>query len=310
MCARARGTTRYYPISRIRQTLNWLSTGIRKLDRDKIIVYKIPYTSSFDYYPVEIALFALGNLEKFLDTGEERYREVFIRHVDWLVKNISIKDDFGVWEHNFVLPYYKFDRVPWVHGMAQGVAISALVRAYQLTGNKKYLEVAKLAYGAFERDIDEGGVRYVDSRGDIWIEEYAILPPPHILNGFIYAMLGMYDLYSATKSVSILNLINECKNTLVRNLHKYDNGFWSLYDLLNKFPSSKKYHELHIEQLNVLYSLTGEDIFKEYMTIWRNYLTRSSNRIRKTFVRLILYTKKYGLTIPKMYVARKKWEKK
>ena len=49
---------RYYPISRVEKSLDWLKMNTRKLDKKGIIMYKIPYTDNFDYYPVEIALFA------------------------------------------------------------------------------------------------------------------------------------------------------------------------------------------------------------------------------------------------------------
>ncbi|HEC92573.1 MAG TPA: hypothetical protein ENI51_06255, partial [Candidatus Atribacteria bacterium] len=184
----------------MKHTLKWPYTNTQKLDKNGVILYKVPYTQNFDYYPVNIALYALGNFEMFLDTKKESYRKKFLKQLDWLTSNITVKEDFGVWEHRFVLPYYKFDRIPWVHGMAQGVAISALVRGYQLTGNKEYLKIAEKAYGAFERNIEDGGIKYVDEKGNVWFEEYAIFPLPHILNGFIYALLGVYDLYSTTKN--------------------------------------------------------------------------------------------------------------
>lgn len=300
---------RYY-ISRIKKIPDQLRKGIEKLDREGIIMFKIPYTTRFDYYPVQIALFALGNLEKFLDTGEERYREIFIRHVDWLVKNISIKDDFGVWEHNFVLPYYKFDRVPWVHGMAQGVAISALVRAYQLTGNKKYLEVAKLAYGAFERDIDEGGARYIDDKGNVWIEEYAILPPPHILNGFIFALFGIFDFYKITGSKEVLDLFYKGIKTVEKNLPLYDSGYWSFYDLIYKCPATKDYHMLHIEQLVALHKLTKNVIIGDFANKWKRYMNNPMNRVKALLERVKNYWKRYNVEILKVYSKRKRWLKK
>lgn len=130
---------------------------IYKLDKEGVHLYKVPYTDNYRYYPVFIAGFALGNFEMYLDTNEERYKEVFLKQVDWLVDNITIKPNgFGVWEHNFVLPYYDF-KVPWIHGMAQGLAISALLRTHQLTDSNIYFETAEKAYGAFEKNIEEGG---------------------------------------------------------------------------------------------------------------------------------------------------------
>jgi hypothetical protein len=97
--------------------------SVHKLDNDGVLMYKIPYTEEFNYYPVSIALYALGNFEMYFNTKNSNYKEAFLKQANWLVNNIKIKPKgFGVWEHNFALPYYKF-KTPWVHGMAQGIIV-------------------------------------------------------------------------------------------------------------------------------------------------------------------------------------------
>ncbi len=281
-----------------------------KLDKKGVLIYKIPYTNSFDYYPVSITLYALGNFEMHLDTNNDKYIDNFLKQVDWLVNNISIKDDFGVWEHKFVIPYYNFNRVPWVHGMAQGLAISSLLRAYQLTSNKVYLETAEKAYGAFQKDINDGGVRYIDKEGNAWLEEYAIQPPPHILNGFIFALFGVYDFYRVTKNNNALALWNKGINTLEKNLFRYNTKYWSLYNLLQKYPATKKYHNLHIKQLNVLYEMTSRKIFKNYALKWNSYGERKLNLIRGKTRRGMIHLRRHGLIdCIKQYRLKEKWMK-
>ena len=49
--------------------------------------------------------------------------------------------------------------------------------------------------------------------------------------------------------------------TLVRNLDRYDLGFWSLYEQSGtRLPmvASPFYHQLHIVQLRIMHRLTGE----------------------------------------------------
>jgi len=282
----------------------------RTIDENGVLLNKIPYTQKWDYYPCDISLYALGNFEKFLDTNKEKYKNNFLKQANWLANNISIKGGFGVWEHHYILPYYDFNRIPWVHGMAQGLAISVLLRAYQLTDNKIYLETAQKAYGAFEKDIEEEGVRYIDENGNVWLEEYAILPPPHILNGFIFALFGIYDFYRITKSEKSLNLFNEGIKTLEKNLNLYDSGYWSLYNLIHKYPATKNYHELHIKQLRVLYKLTGKDIFNEYAKKWGDYVNKPVNKAKATSRRVIIHVKRYGVKILKIYFLRRRWMKR
>jgi hypothetical protein len=56
-------------------------------------------------------------------------------------------------------------------------------------------------------------------------------------------------------------------NSVKENLYKYDAGNGkSYYDIYQRPPS--KYHEYHIETLDMLYKITGEKIFKEYSEKW------------------------------------------
>jgi len=247
----------------------------------------------------------------YLDTKSTDYKEIFLKQADWLVKNIKTKPKgFGVWEHNFILPYYKF-KTPWVHGMAQGLAISVLLRAYQISSDKKYLETAEKTCKAFEVDITDGGVRFVDEEGNTWIEEYALLPPPHVLNGFVFAIFGIYDFYRVTKDEDSLKLFEKETETLGKNIKKYDTGYWSLYNLLDKHPATKSYHELHIKQLDILYKLTNVDIFNEYAKRWKKYLHSSPNRSKAAIKRGLSHIKKYGLIGGiRRYLLIEKWRKK
>lgn len=285
--------------------------SVHRLDNNGVLMYKIPYTWEFNYYPVSIALYALGNFEVYLDTKNLDCKEKFLKQADWLVNNIKIKPKgFGIWEHNFILPYYDF-KIPWIHGMAQGLAISVLLRAYQLTSDKKYLNATEKAYKVFEVDIANGGVRFVDEECNAWIEEYAILPPPHVLNGFIFALFGIYDFYRVTKDEDALNLFKKEIVTLEKNIQGYDIGYWSLYNLLDKTPAAKSYHELHIKQLNVLYNLTKKEIFNEYATRWEKYYRSSQNVRRAAIKRGLNHIKKYGITgSVNRYLLVKKWRKK
>ena len=55
-------------------------------------------------------------------------------------------------------------------------------------------------------DINEKGTQYKDEHGNIWLEEYPTIPTSHVLNGFIYAIFGIYDLYRVTKGKNVFNV--------------------------------------------------------------------------------------------------------
>ena len=68
--------------------------------------------------------------------------------------------------------------------------------------------------------------------------------------------------------------IDLCINTLKKNIHKYDAGFWSRYDLL-KHELVRYYYQknVHVPQLEVLYKLTKEPLFLKYKQKWENNLS-------------------------------------
>jgi len=120
-----------------------------------------------------------------------------------------------------------------------------------------------------------------DDDGYCWIEEYLVTPPTHILNGFIWALWGVYDYYLLTKSEKAKALFESCTKTIADNLGRYDNGFWSLYEttpLKFKTIASSYYHRLHITQLEIMHHLTNEDRFRAYSIKWKAYQGRIINR--------------------------------
>lgn len=81
------------------------------------------------------------------------------------------------------------------YNFISGQAISLLVRTYNYTGNPLYLEACHRALDLFSVNINHGGIRsYFLNQSDlVWFEEYPFDPPIHILNGFIYSLIGLYD---------------------------------------------------------------------------------------------------------------------
>jgi heparosan-N-sulfate-glucuronate 5-epimerase len=236
------------------------------------------------YNPNAIAQYALGLYDLYLDTKEPVYKERFLRQADWFVKNIRIvEDNIGLWEYNFDFEYHTGLKAPWRSALAQGQGISVLARAYQITKNNIYLKTASMAFKSFQKEITSpGGVTFTDDKGYVWFEELIFNPPTHVLNGFIWALWGVYDYYLLTGSRDALQLFNKAVKTLEDNIHRYDIGFWTVYHLLPtklKMVASSYYQRLHTVQLEAMYRLTGKLIFKKYSDKWQLYY---SNRFYRS----------------------------
>lgn len=228
------------------------------------------------YCPVAIAQYGLGHYNLYKKTGSKKNIEIAIRQADWLVANLE-KNDKGmsVWMFHFDWEYLGGKlKSPWYSALSQGNGISLLVRIYLETKEQKYLDSCQEAFKSLLKKIGEGGLVYVDQNDDCWLEESIVDPPAHILNGFIWALWGVYDWWLLTKNSQSKELFDRCVETLKNNLKKYDTGFWSLYERSGtrmKMMASYFYHSLHIVQLEVMYRMTGEQIFKEYAEKWKKY---------------------------------------
>jgi len=236
------------------------------------------------YNPIAIAQYGLGNYNLFRHKADPDRRRKFFLSADWLCSHLE-KNAHGlaVWNHRFDWEYRDTLKAPWYSGLAQGQGISVLVRAYRESGDARYLEAAQCALASFYRPVDQGGVSFTDDRGELWFEEYIVLPPTHILNGFIWASWGIYDYFLATGDTSARELFSRAERTLLNNLDCYDLGFWSLYELSGtRLPmvASGFYHRLHVVQLRVMHRLTGEGEFARVADLWESYACSRSNRAR------------------------------
>lgn len=257
------------------------------------------------YNPIAIAQYGLAHYNLLCSCHSERardndlrtHRNVFLKQADWLIANLEINlRGLSVWQHHFDFEYYQKLQAPWPSALSQGQGISVLVRAWQITGESIYLDKAKQAFLALTKPISQGGLQDLDSQGNIWLEEYLVNPTAHILNGFIWALWGVYDFWLVTKDEIAKELFADCVITLIKNLPKYDIGFWSLYDLSKqklKMLASPFYHQLHIVQLKIMADLTKQKVFSQYHKKWQLYqnnpLYRLVSLVYKTIFKLIYF---------------------
>jgi len=236
------------------------------------------------YNPIAIAQWGLGNYNRFRRHGNVVARKKFVAASDWLCAHLEQNPQgVWVWNHHFDWDYRTPLRAPWYSALAQGQGVSLLLRSHQATQNPNYLEAAKRAFTSFLRPMEEGGVTFTDAEGNLWFEEYIVSPPTHILNGFIWAVWGVYDYFQATKDAAAGKLFEAAVRTLEVNLHRYDLGFWSRYELSGTFlpmVASAFYHRLHIVQLRVLHRLTGRAQFARVADQWDVCARRSANYAR------------------------------
>lgn len=242
-------------------------------DREGVPLRRLGPPFGDEYAPVDIAQYALGCLERHGNTHVESYRERFVALARWFVHHADLlPNGAAVWWYRTPLPKWNA-RAPWISAMAQGQAISVLLRAHEIAGDAMFLERAIQARQTFRLSIRDGGVASQIAGTGWFYEEVAVEPPAHILNGMIYAMWALHEFSSVTKEADAQREFEAAIAVLASLLTRYDAGYWSRYSLF--YPNqiaSRFYHGLHVRQLSALHALTKEATIGETVTRWNGYL--------------------------------------
>jgi hypothetical protein len=149
------------------------------------------------------------------------------------------------WEYMF-----PFDggRPPWTSGLSQGTALQVLARSWQRFKEPELLSAAQQALGIFQT-APSSGVQVKTAAGSEYAE-YTYAPSDRILNGFVQAVIGLYDYTQITKDPLGLKLFEAGDAEARAEVPHYDTGAWSLYDQFSE--SNLNYHELLAEFLQHL----------------------------------------------------------
>jgi heparosan-N-sulfate-glucuronate 5-epimerase len=269
------------------------AAGIPMLDYHGVI--------GLQYNPIAIAQWGLANYNRFCENGDDARWQKTLKAANWLTANLEQNaHGLWVWNHHFDWDYRDTLKTPWFSGLAQGQGVSLLLRVHAHShanaDDQKYQRAAAKAFVALTQPVAEGGVLFEDSGGYLWIEEYLVAPPTHILNGFIWALWGVFDFWLARGDASAKEVFDRGVETLVHNLEQFDTGYWSLYEQSGtrlKMLASPFYHQLHIIQLRVMHKLTGDTRFAAVAERWEGYAQRRGNRTRalveKSVFKLLYY---------------------
>ncbi len=207
----------------------------------------------WEYYPgqgIEIQWLAtFGEANGYYLSGHENAN---LRQVLDEALPLATQRTGGIaWEYMF-----KFDggAPPWTSGLSQGTAVQVYARAYVRLKEPAYLPAAQQALGIFQTPPPQG-VRVITPAGALYAE-YTYAPSDRILNGFIQALVGLYDYTSITKDPLGLALFEAGDAEARAIVPAYDTGAWSLYDQLGE--SNLNYHELLTEFLEHLCERTSK----------------------------------------------------
>jgi len=245
------------------------------------------------YNPTTIAQRALSYYRGDLKSGESDY-DNFLKIARWLAGH---QEENGSFPYAFAFTYYDIT-IPtnWVSGMAQGQLLSVYARAYGLTKDPYYLIKGQQCLNFMINDHHSaaGGCKvtikdFTDLspalkpyENDVLFDEYIFEPEPYVLNGNLFALIGLYDWASvataAHGAADAQNAFSQGCQAIEVLLPYYDYHGYTAYDLLQYYPpaygpnfTSTYAHDYHIVLLNSLAEITGNSVFRKYCDLFVSY---------------------------------------
>jgi hypothetical protein len=246
---------------------------------------------------IAIGQWGLGAYERYLDGQGDDWLEAAEAACAYLTETQERAGNrTGAWVEPNDYPHTFNMRGPWISAMAQGHCASLLARLAAETGSERFANAAREALRPMRVPTENGGaLALLDGRP--FPEEYPTAPSSFVLNGAIYAMWGLYDVWVGLHDEQAGQEFRNAIETLSTNLHRWDTGYWSRYDL---YPhpvhavnvASGSYHFLHVNQLLALDRVAPGNGFAETAQDFERYATRPSNRARawttKVLFRLVV----------------------
>ena len=255
-----------------------------KLDQFGIPLFdpvKLNLEGSLSYHPIVITQYGLAHFNQYLNNNSSDNLDVALKCADWFVENGTIEPN-----KKFLIFPYHFDlknppiKAPWYSGMAQGQILSLLFRAYQRTKKSEYLITGNKLAKSFNYSIEENGCNsYLN--GYLFIQEIAHKPALYILNGALYAIIGLWEWQSLETGKKSPQQFNQFVKGVEALLPSYDLGVWTKYSLGMRFNLADLYYQkLHAEQLLFLGERIKNPIFINYGEKFKNQYLRFKHLMR------------------------------
>jgi len=242
--------------------------------------------------PLYVALYACKQMklervcgpilvQRLPETESEDYVR---RAVGWLLANQQARGSFRVWVCDFPWPPAHLNP-PWSSALAE--AFGALVLL-----EKNHLNDARLHLQSLLTDFREGGLGY-PAGGALWFLEYPSSDPPLVLNCMLHCLAILKECSKRINDPSLERGFSLAFETLRRDIGMFDASFYTYYDS-NRTPAEKKYHEIHVALLQMLYEASGEAWLLPWIDRWNKYL-RSYSFIEPVIFGKYLLGKRTGI---------------
>lgn len=193
-------------------------------DNNGIPLRQYPGSSEKYYLVSRIAAFGLAHWNLWRLNNSEHNREKFLNVANWLKEVPDAR-----YEH--YMPVAGLD-VPWITCIAQGEAASVLSRAFIETHDRSFLVQAQAALAPLMVPVENGGLKDIMPDGRPFLEEYPGTNYRHVLNGCLYASVGIHDVMrtSGENRLEYERLFESIIDSIGHHIGAWDVDGWSTYD--------------------------------------------------------------------------------
>lgn len=250
------------------------------LDDEGVVVTRAPSGEPYRN-PVSVSLYALarhtdarlaGRHGDPLAARPPQDRALLTQAV-WLR---AAQDGNGGWPYPVPVPRYGV-RPGWYSAMAQGLAVSVMLRGYAVTGERSFLDACQGATELMLRPLAAGGCSHHDELGRPFPEECPSEPVSHILNGAVFALFGLLEL---GRHLGAADQAERMADRIRDSLPRFDLGYWTRYDLRHPAPASLAYHCLHVSLLTAAGRLLADERWLVTAAAWDRYTRDPVRRLR------------------------------
>lgn len=226
------------------------------------------------YNATIVANYAIDYFNKYKQKNPQHLQQ-FKNCINWLKSNVTKQQDKALYYFNWQQAWYPLVKGSFTSGISSGRAIEALLLSFQELKDSSSLQLAQQLMRGYYIPIQQGGFTYMENDG-WWYEEIAdsSLQTPYILDGHIYAILGVQKLWELTKQDSAKTLVDRGLQALKNKLPFYDAGNEVIYYDVYKKQADKKYKHILVNQMLQLWQTTGDTTFENYYNKWSKPLNR------------------------------------
>jgi hypothetical protein len=213
------------------------------------------------------AAYGVANLNTYRLTGDEFYLDRALVQARTMLTDYVRVGEAWFFPHRYPKDVHWKNgaplRPPWYSAMTQGYALGLFTGLWEETEDPVLRAAADAVFAGF---LDPGPGRTaptvaVDARGRLWLEEWPYPPHDHALNGHIFASWGLYEYYRVWRDPAAQQLFRGAATTVLRSIGKYRRAGWMSRYCLAHNTANARYHAVHVWQLTLLYTMTGEPAF-------------------------------------------------